>query len=59
MNVVPGGVERQIVEKTGGCKTQLVIKAGMYTSLFWFVGLGNACVFTSGSPVEKTTVIFC
>lgn len=53
MNVLSGGVERQIVEKTGGCKTQLVIKAGMYTSLFWFVGLGNACVFTGGSPVER------
>lgn len=59
MNVVPAGGERQIAVRTGGGKTLLVIRAGVYTSLFWFVGVGNACVFTSGSPVEKATVIFC
>lgn len=51
--------ERQILDKMAGCWTQVVIKAGMYISLFWFVDLGNACLFTSGSPVERTTVIFC
>lgn len=59
MNVVPAGGERRIAVKTGGGETLLVIRAGVYTSLFWFVGVGNACVFTSGSPVEKATVIFC
>lgn len=59
MNVVLAGGERRIAVKTGGGETLLVIRAGVYTSLFWFVGVGNACLFTSGSPVEKATVIFC
>lgn len=59
MNVVPARGERRIAVKTGGGETLLVIRAGVYTSLFWFVGAGNACVFKSGSPVEKATEIFC
>lgn len=36
---------------------QVVIKAGLYISLLsGFDVSGNACVFTTGSPVEKTTV---
>ena len=29
------------------------MKAGLCVYLFWFVDLGNACLFTAGSPVER------
>ena len=32
---------------------QVVMKAGLCVYLFWFVDLGNACLFTAGSPVER------
>lgn len=59
MNIVFSGGERQM----GGEKKKM--GAGCYKGRFvhipplGFDVSGNACLFTTGSPVEKTTVIFC
>lgn len=65
MNVAAAGAGERRMDGSeeggggGGGETLLVTGAGVHTSLWWFVGVGNACLFTRGSPVEKATAILC